>query len=152
MKLTAFSDVSLRVMMLLAGAPAGERLTTQQVADGVATPYHHVAKTVARLANLGLVDSVRGRSGGLLLTERGRRETVGHLLRELEGDQPIVECESPDGSCPLDRMCALHGALAAAREAFYVALDDVVIADLPHARQMGPVMVQLGLGPLSPKS
>ena len=40
--------------------------------------------------------------------------------------------------------------LADAREAFYAAVDDVVISDLPGpARPAGPVFVELGLGPLA---
>ncbi len=63
MRLTAFSDVSLRIMMLLAGAE-GAKLSTQTIAEGVGTPYNHVAKSVAFLANHGWVDATRGRSGG----------------------------------------------------------------------------------------
>ena len=147
MKLTAFSDVGLRVMMLLSGVPEGSKLTTHELADGVATPYNHVAKAVARLSELGLVQATRGRFGWVRITEAGRRESVGHLLRELEGDQPMVECEAPDGECPLNHLCSLRGVLNRAREAFYAELDAVIISELPHSRQMGPVMVQLGMRP-----
>ena len=145
MRLTAFSDVSLRAMMLLVGVESGHRLTTQQVAEAIDSPYHHVTKAVARLRSLGLVDAARGRSGGVAITPAGGRETVGRLLRELEGDQPMVECEASEGTCPLDSSCRLRAALGKAREAFYATLDDIVISDLPHARQMGPVMLRLGL-------
>lgn len=147
MKLTAFSDVGLRVMMLLSGLPEGTKLTTSQLAEGVATPYNHVTKAVARLSSLGLVHAARGRSGGVRITQAGREETVGHLLRELEGDQPMVECEAPDGACPLNHLCSLRGVLNRAREAFYAELEKVVISELPHSQQIGPVMVQLGMHP-----
>ena len=64
MRLTAFSDVSLRVLMLLSGLD-GEQISTQKIAEGVGTPYNHVAKSVAFLANMGLVESTRGRTGGV---------------------------------------------------------------------------------------
>lgn len=148
MRLTAFSDMSLRILMLLAGIDAGTKLTTTEIAEGVGTPYHHVTKAVARLSLLGLVEASRGRNGGVTLTAAGRSETVGHLLRKIEEDQPMVECEaSGGGECPLDHQCGLKGALRRAREAFYTELDAVVIARLPHRHQMGPVMVTLGLRP-----
>ena len=92
MRLTAFSDVSLRVLMLLSGLE-GEQISTQKIAEGVGTPYNHVAKSVAFLANLGLVESTRGRTGGVRLSEAGARATVGQVLRASEGDIPMVECE-----------------------------------------------------------
>ena len=44
MRLTAFSDVSLRIMMLLSALDPDQKLSTQKIADGVGTPYNHVAK------------------------------------------------------------------------------------------------------------
>ena len=142
MRLTAFSDVSLRIMMLLSSLQEGEKLSTQRISEGVGTPYNHVAKSVAFLVNQGLLESTRGRSGGVLLSETGRKATVGQVL-------PMIECEDENGNCPLDSFCRLRTVLARAREAFYASVDDVVISELPAgARPAGPVFVELGLGPL----
>lgn len=147
MRLTAFSDVSLRILMLLAGL-GGEQVSTQKIAEGVGTPYNHVAKAVAFLASQGLVESTRGRTGGVRLSEAGVRATVGQVLRASEGDTPMVECEGGASDCPLRHGCSLRGILANAREEFFKILDPVVISELPHERQMGPVLLELGLGPL----
>ncbi|MDO4916950.1 MAG: Rrf2 family transcriptional regulator [Rothia sp. (in: high G+C Gram-positive bacteria)] len=148
MRLTAFSDVSLRIMMLLAGAQE-RKLSTQTIAQGVDTPYNHVAKSVAFLANNGWVIASRGRSGGVVLSDSGRKVTVGQILRRSERETPMVECESEAGACPMNHGCQLKGALARAREAFFEVLDPLVISELPNERQMGPVFVELGLGPLA---
>ena len=131
MRLTAFSDVSLRIMMLLSSLQEGEKLSTQKISEGVGTPYNHVAKSVAFLVNQGLLESTRGRSGGVLLSETGRKATVGQVLRSTEGDIPMIECEDENGNCPLDSFCRLRTVLARAREAFYASVDDVVISELP---------------------
>lgn len=148
MRLTAFSDVSLRILMLLSSPDAG-KLSTQKIAEGVGTPYNHVAKSVAFLANMGLLDATRGRTGGVSLSPAGRAATVGQVLRVTEGDIPIVECEGEHNSCPMNGNCKLRGVLATAREAFFSSLDDVVISDLAAPQLAGPVFVELGLGPLS---
>lgn len=148
MRLTAFSDVSLRVLMLLSGL-GGEQISTQKIAEGVGTPYNHVAKSVAFLANLGLVESTRGRTGGVRLSEAGARATVGQVLRASEGDIPMVECEGGANECPMRHSCSLKKILANAREEFFKMLDPVVISELPNEKQMGPVFLELGLGPLA---
>lgn len=148
MRLTAFSDVSLRVLMLLSGLN-GEQISTQKIAEGVGTPYNHVAKSVAFLANLGLVESTRGRTGGVRLSDAGARATVGQVLRASEGDIPMVECEGGANECPMRHACSLKKILANAREEFFKMLDPVVISELPNEQQMGPVFLELGLGPLA---
>jgi Rrf2 family nitric oxide-sensitive transcriptional repressor len=103
-----------------------------------------VTKTVGRLSGLGLLASSRGRTGGVSITPAGLDATVGSLLRELEAGSAMVECESAGGDCRLRR------ALADAREAFYGALDDVRVRDLVSERQVGPVLVSIGLRPPEP--
>lgn len=145
MRLTAFTDVSLRLVMRLAVAGEGELLTTRTAAAMLAVPYTHMAKAVARLAEMGLVETRRGRGGGLLLTEAGRRSSVGAIVRELEGAGDLAGCED-DPPCPLRAACRLRGALAQAREAFYASLDEVTVESLvsPPARQVLRVLREDG--------
>jgi Rrf2 family transcriptional regulator, nitric oxide-sensitive transcriptional repressor len=147
MKINAFADVSLRALMVLAAAPGGTLLTTQNIADSVGTPYNHVSKAMARLRNLGLIEVERGRTGGSRLSHAGRLATVGQILRQLDTRADAAECVAPSGNCPLINECKLRAALSRARESFYRELDDVVIADLPASRQMAPVFEMIGLRP-----
>ncbi|MGX1162410.1 BadM/Rrf2 family transcriptional regulator [Arthrobacter sp. SLBN-100] len=147
MKINAFADVSLRALMVLAAAPGGTLLTTQNIADTVGTPYNHVSKAMAKLRNLGLIEVERGRTGGSRLSHAGRIATVGQILRQLDTRTDAAECMAPGRNCPLINECKLRSALARAREAFYRELDDVVIADLPVSRQMDPVFEMIGLRP-----
>ncbi|MDA8371670.1 MAG: Rrf2 family transcriptional regulator [Nocardiopsaceae bacterium] len=140
MRLTAFTDLSLRIVMRLAVA-GSEPLTTREVADMVAAPYTHAAKAVARLSGLGLVEARRGRGGGLRLTEAGRSASVGWIVRRLEGAEDVVGCE--DGPpCPLRSACRLRSALREAQEAFFSSLDAVPVESLV-ASPTGPVLLAL---------
>ena len=132
MRITAFSDVSLRALMFLATLPEGELTTSRVIAEAVATPYSHVSKAVMRLRELGLVESLRGRTGGVRISPAGRTATVGWLLRQLDTRADVADCETPHGDCPLSDGCGLRRALRRAREAFYAELDGIVIAGLPH--------------------
>ncbi|WP_150245877.1 RrF2 family transcriptional regulator [Nocardiopsis quinghaiensis] len=135
MRLTAFTDVSLRLVMRLAVSGEGELLTTRTAAGMLSVPYTHMAKAVARLSDMGLVEARRGRNGGLRLTEKGTRTSVGSIVRELEGDGDLAGCED-DPPCPLRAACRLRSALREAREAFYASLDTVTVESLvtPPAR------------------
>ncbi|MEU0392317.1 Rrf2 family transcriptional regulator [Streptomyces sp. NPDC006208] len=141
MRLTKFTDLGLRAVMRLAVAEHGGSLTTREVAEAMNVPYAHMAKAIARLQHLGVVEARRGRGGGLALTGPGRETSVGRLVRELEGEGEVVTCEG-DTPCPLRGACRLRRALRDAQEAFYATLDPLTVADLV-ASPTGPVLVGL---------
>jgi Rrf2 family nitric oxide-sensitive transcriptional repressor len=140
-RINAFSDVSLRALMVL--STERELLTTRMIADAVGTPYNHVSKAVLKLRQLGLVEAVRGRAGGVRISEVGLAATVGGVLRALDDRRDVADCQTDSGDCPLVYGCGLRGALNQAREAFYASLDNVTIASLLRTPSPGPIPVTL---------
>lgn len=141
MQLTQFTDLGLRVVMYLAAAPADSTPRTKIVAEQLHISYAHTTKVVARLSELGVVTTRRGRGGGLAITELGRVATIGWLTRQLEGDGETVECEGTK-PCPLRNGCRLRKALREAQEAFYRSLDGVTVDDLARSK-IEPVLLTL---------
>ncbi|WP_445400570.1 RrF2 family transcriptional regulator [Streptomyces sp. LE64] len=141
MRLTKFTDLALRAVMSLAASEGGAPLTTREVSEAMDVPYTHLAKAVARLQHLGVVEARRGRGGGLALTAAGRHTSVGQLVRDLEGEGEVVECEG-DSPCPLRGACRLRRALREAQNAFYAALDPLTVGELA-APPTGPVLLGL---------
>jgi len=91
---------------------------------------NHLHKIVQELASLGLVRTFRGAGGGVTLAVAPRDIRVGTLIRQLEGDQPVVECFRADGGCcTLTTGCRLRGFIGSAREDFYRNLDGHTLAD-----------------------
>ncbi|MCA1004542.1 Rrf2 family transcriptional regulator [Rhodococcus hoagii] len=141
MQLTQFTDLGLRIVMRLAADPAGSGgPSTRTVAEQLAVSYTHATKVVARLSELGVVTTRRGRGGGLAITELGRTASVGWLTRQLEGDGEVVTCEG-DKPCPLRKGCRLRSALRDAQEAFYSALDAMTVRDLTSPTTVLPTPV-----------
>lgn len=140
-KLTKFTDLSLRAVMRLAVVEDEPALTTREVATAMDVPYTHTAKAISRLQHLGVVEARRGRGGGLGLTSFGRHASVGWLVRALEGEDEVVVCEG-ETPCPLRASCLLRSALRRAQEAFYGELDRLTVADLV-ASPAGPVLLGL---------
>ncbi|MBB2944313.1 Rrf2 family nitric oxide-sensitive transcriptional repressor [Actinoplanes lutulentus] len=134
MRLNRSTDISLRILML--ATARDDLLTIDELADSLAVPRSHLAKVVQRLQHLGLLDTVRGRNGGVRLAATAAATSVGGLVRDLEGESEVVDCDG-EQPCPLRGGCRLRGALRAAQEAFYTALDPFTISDLaaPPVRQ-----------------
>ena len=134
MKLTSFSDYTLRVLMYLA-MHRGELATIQAIAESYAISENHLMKVVHQLAKSGLIESVRGKGGGIRLAMDPAQIRVGQVLRESEGESPIVECFSQQNDCRISPNCKLAGVLKRAFDGLYATLDQTTLADLVEKPQ-----------------
>jgi len=135
MRLTAFTDYSLRVLIYVATAPEGHA-TIAQVARAFDISEHHLVKVVHLLGREGLLLNTRGRKGGLALARAPAAINVGAVVRATEGRDVLAECFREEGRCVLAPACRLSGVLADALAAFYRVLDRHSLADLvgDHSR------------------
>jgi Rrf2 family nitric oxide-sensitive transcriptional repressor len=131
MKLLNSTDFALRTLMLLATEPPERPLSVETLAKLLGgLSRDHLHKVVQTLAGLGVVRTVRGVGGGVLLAAKPSQVKIGELIRHLEGDQPVVECFRDDGGCcTLSSICRLRKFIAQARDEFYESLDRQTLAD-----------------------
>jgi Rrf2 family nitric oxide-sensitive transcriptional repressor len=86
---------------------------------------------VHQLARFGVIESVRGKGGGIRLAHEPEAIRLGQIVRASEGSAPIVECLSDDAAtCRIAPACRLTNILVHAFDALYAALDDYTLADL----------------------
>ncbi|WP_431324579.1 RrF2 family transcriptional regulator [Rhizobium sp. YTU87027] len=131
MRLTVYSDYALRLMMYL--ALKGDRLSTiSEIAEAYDISKAHLMKITHELAQKGLIDTVRGRQGGMRLARGAAQIGVGEIVRSCEPDFAIVPCmeKSDEIACVVQPACVLKRALAAAAAAFLDVLDGYTLADL----------------------
>lgn len=129
MRLAAFTDYGLRVMVVLAAAPE-RQITTARLAEALAIPYNHLAKVVQDLGRGGYLVTQRGAGGGMRLARPPETIRLGEIVRFLEQRYAMVECFRPDGGeCLMTPGCRIRARLAAAHEAFLAELDKTSITD-----------------------
>lgn len=142
MRLTHFTDLSLRLLMYLAVKPDG-LATIQEVAGRYGVSRNHLMKVAQQLVKEGFVESVRGHGGGLRLKRPATEIRVGEVVRATEDDFRLVECfEAGRSSCTLLPACRLKGVLGEALGAYLAVLDRYTLADLtlpthPMRRALG---------------
>jgi Rrf2 family transcriptional regulator, nitric oxide-sensitive transcriptional repressor len=153
MKLTTFTDYSLRVLIYLAAQPA-ERATIAQIAGSFQVSEHHLVKVVHFLGKQGWLANVRGKGGGLELGKAPEAIIVGHVVRETEGGSAqIAACfGESDGDCAIAPDCRLRGVLGEAVQAFYAVLDKYTLADLVNNRQQLASVLFLDALPLAARA
>ena len=132
MRLTQWTDYTLRVLMYCAACDGrAQPVTITEVAESYNISRSHLTKIVQQLAAGGLLETTRGRGGGMRLMQPATEINVGAVVRATETDFNLVECfDSETNQCRLSSHCRLQGVLGEAMSNFFAVLDRYTLADL----------------------
>lgn len=134
MRLTVFTDYSLRVLMYVAARTS--RLTTiQEMATAYGISRNHLMKVVFELGRHGILETVRGRHGGIRLASPPENIRIGDVVRFTESGSALVECFGTGSGCVIVAPCRLKGILNEALESFLAVLDGYTLHDLVHGNR-----------------
>lgn len=127
MKITQFTDYSLRLMLYLA-ANRERVVTVREVSEHYGISSEHLKKIVRRLSDLRYISTVRGKNGGLRLACEPGSINIGQLVRQ-EENLALLPCSDLGTSCQAG-VCKLAGVVDEALHAFLGVLDQKTLADL----------------------
>lgn len=134
MRLTVYTDYSLRMLMYLAVKRDG-LATIAEVAGAYGISKAHLNKVAHQLGLAGYVETTRGKGGGLRLARPAGEIGLGDVIRCVEPDMALVPCFEPmHAPCSIVPACGLRGALYEARQAFLAVLNRYSLADLVQRR------------------
>ena len=129
MRVTLHTDFALRVLIQV-GLNDGKLTTINDIARSFGISKQHLTKVVSRLSQMGYVEAVRGRGGGIRLRRPPRDINIGQVVRDTEDQLNVIGCLERKGYCPIERACVLRSALRDATQAFLAVLDTYSLADL----------------------
>lgn len=142
MRLTTFTDYSLRVLIYL-GVKGDSLSTIGEIASAYNVSQNHLMKIVQNLAAMGYVETIRGKGGGLRLASAPEDINIGEVVRACERSMALVECFEPGHSCCIEKACMLKGLFHEAGEAFLAVLEKYTLSDL--LRPKDRLAVTLGI-------
>ncbi|TDM25123.1 Rrf2 family transcriptional regulator [Macrococcoides caseolyticum] len=129
MKLTLYSDYSLRVLMYVARQE--HRVQIDEIAKFYGISKNHLTKVVNNLATLGYIETTRGRGGGIRIKMTPEEINIGALIRKTEEHFNLVECfDRETNTCPIAGICGLQGVLGEALNAYLSVLDKYTLQDI----------------------
>jgi Rrf2 family nitric oxide-sensitive transcriptional repressor len=146
MRLTTYTDYTLRVLIRLAVRPR-DLTTISEIADSYGISENHLTKVVHKLGVAGYIETVRGRNGGLRLLKKPGDINVGEIVRRTEPDFDLVPCFAESSACAIEPACVLKDALADARDAFVASLERYTLADLVTPRRKLTALLELEARP-----
>jgi len=143
MRLKLHTDYSLRVLIYL-GSRSERLATITEIAQSYGISRNHLVKVVHNLATIGLIETVRGKGGGMRLGQPPEEINIGEVVKKVEGSFELVECFSQSQNhCPITPVCSLKGVLDKARRSFIEVLCQYQLADLLHKKERLVSLLQL---------
>jgi Rrf2 family transcriptional regulator, nitric oxide-sensitive transcriptional repressor len=131
MRLTNYTDYSLRVLLYLALKKENELSNIKEIADAYHISKNHLMKVIHELGKLGLIETIRGRNGGIRLAKHPRDINIGEVVTHTEEDFHVVECFNREGNqCLITPSCKLKHVLYEALQAFSNVLKGYTLEDL----------------------
>lgn len=133
MRLTLYTDYSLRVLLYLANNE-DELVTISELANFYKISRNHLVKVVHNLGLKGYILTTRGRNGGLKLAHPAKEILIGEVVRSTEPNFDLLECFNPaTDQCTITRTCSLKSVIFNAQASFLGELDKYTLADIVEA-------------------
>jgi Rrf2 family nitric oxide-sensitive transcriptional repressor len=130
MRLTTFTDYSLRMLIYLAFAPE-KKATIAEVARVYGVSEHHMVKVVHLLGKAGFLKTTRGKGGGVELARPASEINVGRVVRLTEGEDMPAECfDQATNTCRIAGSCRLQWVLRKAVASFHRVLEQYSLEQL----------------------
>lgn len=131
MQLKKYTDYALRVLIFTGMKSDNELTSIKEISEVYSISSHHLGKIVYELNKQGLVETVRGRYGGIRLAKTPVDINVGEVVRLFEQDFNLLECfDKGRNHCIISPACKLKSVLHEALEAFFSVLDRYTLKDL----------------------
>lgn len=134
MRLTRQTNYAVRILMYCS-ANEGNLSRVPDIAEAYGLSEAYLFKILKPMMDVKIIESVRGRNGGIRLARDAADITLFDVVRVTEENFSLAECFDDENSdCPLIDSCGFNSALREALNAFFEVLGKYTIADMVAAR------------------
>jgi Rrf2 family protein len=133
------TDYAARIILHLACLEEGARVTAADIAAKRLIPPAFIRRIVSRLSAAGLLTTVRGNQGGVMLARPAAAITLLEVIEAMEGTIALNSCLVEGSECPLADLCPVQSSWYAATKNLSAFLDnvrfDALAAAIPAGRK-----------------
>ncbi|MEE8414263.1 MAG: Rrf2 family transcriptional regulator [Dehalococcoidales bacterium] len=108
MRLTQRADYAVRMMVDLAGSPDNQRVSIGNIARRQSLPEPFMAKIASQVAAAGLLDTWRGKGGGLAMARPADEINLLQIIESIDGPLALNRCTYEPSQCPDSDTCPVH--------------------------------------------
>ncbi len=130
MHLTRQSDYGVRAVLHLAGLPYGDIVQTREIAAQEDIPAKYLPSIIRTLARAGLIRTMRGNQGGVMLARPPEEITLREVIEAIEGPIVLVQCMKGPRQCIHEKECSFLPVCEDIQHMMVGQLEGTTFADL----------------------
>ena len=108
---------------------AGYRVGIKEIAISIGAPEYFIAKILQGLSRNGLVQSLKGPTGGFYLHGESPWCSIADIVKAIDGDKLFIGCGLGLKNCSTIQPCPIHNEFKKVREDLYKMLQVAKIGD-----------------------
>ncbi|MBE0428298.1 MAG: Rrf2 family transcriptional regulator [Thermoleophilia bacterium] len=130
MHLTRQSDYGVRAVLHLANLPYGKVVQTKEIAARQVIPSKYLPSIIRTLARAGLIRTLRGNQGGVMLARPPEDLSVLEVIEAVEGPISLVPCLRSPEQCVHQDSCTFRPVCENVQNSLIAQLHNTTFADL----------------------
>jgi len=118
------------VIYLASKSEQGDKAGIKEIAEHINASEHTVGKILQTLARQGLINSVKGPSGGFFINTLQQDQPISNIVETIEGKQIFKECGLGLSKCSALHPCPIHDEYKVARDLIEKLFHEKKVKDL----------------------
>ena len=124
-------EYAIRAMIYIAQkSKTGNRVGIKEIAQGIDSPEHFIAKILQDLGKKDLVQSAKGPTGGFYHDAQSLEKSLADVVRAIDGDKIFTGCGLGLKQCSEDRPCPIHNQFKKVRGEIKSMLENAKVGEL----------------------
>jgi Rrf2 family protein len=124
-------EYAIRALIFIAQkSKVGYKVGIKEVAKGIDAPEYFIAKILHELTKKGLVQSLKGPTGGFYMDKPSLQHSLADVVKAIDGDKIFSGCGLGLDYCSERRPCPIHNEFKKVREEIYEMLQGAKLGDL----------------------
>lgn len=123
-------EYAIRAMIFIAQkSKGGNRVGIKEIAKGIDSPEHFIAKILQDLSRKGLLQSIKGPNGGFYLNGETLQCSLADIVKVVDGDTLFTGCGLGLKQCSETHPCPIHHEFRSVRRGIQVMLENARLGE-----------------------
>ncbi len=122
-------EYAIRAMIFVAHkSKNGNRVGIKEIAKGIDSPEHFIAKILQDLGKKGFIQSMKGPNGGFYFESESLNHSIADVVTAIDGDKLFYGCGLGLKECSAAKPCPIHYEFKEIRDNIKNMLDNAKLA------------------------
>lgn len=118
------------VIYLSLKSQEGQKVCAKEIALHINASEHTIGKTLQLLVRHGVINSLKGPTGGFFISEEQQRQPISNIVETIEGKDIFKGCGLGLSQCNASRPCPIHHEYKVARDLIEAIFREKKVSDL----------------------